>query len=869
MAKRRNVEANKKRVSNERAKQAQMKRGGGPPKKEKRFRKDGGEPALKFDRDPQKSAGGRKRPGKDSGDAPAGKRQKMDFNSRKSDKATGKHVHQKGKREFKPAGKQVHKKGKSDGKNGGKPGAPADGETRMKKSEWKAMIRERKGLHKKNFNLVQEVVFLWEKMRPRKVTTAQKMKLVTSILSKTGGKVAELVKNHRASRVIQFCLKEGSDIQRKAIMKEVKDNILDLAKDKYGRHLVLKLVNYVPKEHRGALVKIFGGEILTLLKHNYGADVVADLYYQVGDEEKVTMVLECYSKEVSLQQQLLLHDDEGEGEEGSQQPKKKNFDKDTALETVLGRLDSVRRTSIIKGLTENLNLIVEKGLLHPHLVHKLLMEFLLSGPTLLVDDMVRVIAETGDGILKIMHTKEGATSAVMVLGYGSSKVRKALVKGFKDYVKDAALDEWGHVVVLAALSFVDDTSLTNKIFIKEIAKNLKELSFSEFGSRVLLELVNPGAEAHMPEEIRSILHPKQRQVKIGKKKAKVEVGEEGEDVSELEEEEESEPEKSSEEKMRVLGQSLKDPMVRCKEVLGEGAGSLTSALLKLCTSDTGGLLRSQFGANVLVEVATGGGGPFTELAEAEIPAVHDAIIGCLSSEPEGGAGVLEEESDGSDAEENVEDFLDVSAEEGGTDEEESDSESDPLAEKLENDQSDADSDSESDMEEVSSEGDPSEAHETEEQNGGGKVDGSVAEQEDLQSEKTGARKGKSPPRHVLSNRVGRRALVRMVKASTSGDDGGGEIACAFVEKLWAQVFKGRCCTYLGKEAEIVVSSLLDCGVASVCEEVKQELESQIEGSLVEWAGRFQRRMEFDHSQPWKKLKNRRRKKEGKKEAKSE
>jgi pumilio family protein 6 len=60
--------------------------------------------------------------------------------------------------------------------------------------------------------------------------------------------VLELAGNHTASRVIQFCLKEGSPDARAAVAAEVRAHAAELAKSKYGHHLVAKLIRAAPKE---------------------------------------------------------------------------------------------------------------------------------------------------------------------------------------------------------------------------------------------------------------------------------------------------------------------------------------------------------------------------------------------------------------------------------------------------------------------------------------------------------------------------------------------------------------------------------------------------------------------------------------------
>ena len=76
--------------------------------------------------------------------------------------------------------------------------------------ERKELERARKARRHKNFNLIQEVVLLWEEARRHDTTPEKRSKLVTAILAKVQGRVAELAGSHSASRVIQTCAKHGT-----------------------------------------------------------------------------------------------------------------------------------------------------------------------------------------------------------------------------------------------------------------------------------------------------------------------------------------------------------------------------------------------------------------------------------------------------------------------------------------------------------------------------------------------------------------------------------------------------------------------------------------------------------------------------------
>jgi hypothetical protein len=84
------------------------------------------------------------------------------------------------------------------------------------------------------------------------------------------GNVMGLANHHSASRVIQWCLKEGSDADKAKLTTEVRANIVPLSKSKYGRFVVQKLINVAPKEEvPGGWGCLYGCLLSVLLAHRF------------------------------------------------------------------------------------------------------------------------------------------------------------------------------------------------------------------------------------------------------------------------------------------------------------------------------------------------------------------------------------------------------------------------------------------------------------------------------------------------------------------------------------------------------------------------------------------------------------------------
>ena len=54
----------------------------------------------------------------------------------------------------------------------------------------------------------------------------------------------DLVLAHDTARIIQTCLKQGTVEQRQRIFEELKDEALQLSKNKYANNILWKMVKY-------------------------------------------------------------------------------------------------------------------------------------------------------------------------------------------------------------------------------------------------------------------------------------------------------------------------------------------------------------------------------------------------------------------------------------------------------------------------------------------------------------------------------------------------------------------------------------------------------------------------------------------------
>lgn len=119
----------------------------------------------------------------------------------------------------------------------------------LRRKERKQLSRERKARTNKNFNLIQEVIGLWETLRRHDTPAERQSELVSKIIKKIDGRVGELAGSHSASRVVQACIKHGTPEERTKVLKQLEPKLLELSKGPYGRFVVSKLIDLSPKEN--------------------------------------------------------------------------------------------------------------------------------------------------------------------------------------------------------------------------------------------------------------------------------------------------------------------------------------------------------------------------------------------------------------------------------------------------------------------------------------------------------------------------------------------------------------------------------------------------------------------------------------------
>ncbi|XP_021907004.1 pumilio homolog 24 isoform X2 [Carica papaya] len=444
-------------------------------------------------------------------------------------------------------------------------------------------------------------------MRRRNIAKEDRSKLITEALGKMRGKIPEIASSHVSSRVLQTCVKHCSQAEKDAVFGELQPHLLNLARNTYAVHLVKKMLDSASKKQLGGFISSLHGHVASLLRHMVGS-VVVEHAYQLGNAaQKQELLMELYSTELQLFKDLVSM-------------------KESRLVDVISKL-GLQKTAVSRHMILVIQPLLEKGIVDHSIIHRLLIEYLSIADQSSARDVIQQLS--GPLLVRMIHTRDGCRLGMLCIKHGSTKERKKIIKGMKGHIGKIAHDHCGSMVLVSIVSIVDDTKLTTKIVISEIQENLKELVLDKSGKRSLLQLLHPNCSRYFSPDDLASLELSVPSLSPGDKSGiNSEAG--------LKDEETSDKVVKSEEELTTTNdnQSLsskenlpggkKDPFLRRQELLIKSG--LAENVINICVEGAGELLKSNFGKEVIYEVARGGSdGILRPTLDDKLTSLHEAI----------------------------------------------------------------------------------------------------------------------------------------------------------------------------------------------------------------------------------------------------
>ncbi|XP_027227474.2 pumilio homolog 3 [Penaeus vannamei] len=365
--------------------------------------------------------------------------------------------------------------GKIGGESAGMKRKADDDGGKHHKKDWKAIKAEAKLKKEKRkewkggseaYMLGVRSKKIWEELRQSNCKKERKTELCKELWNLVKGKVKSLIFSHDTVRVIETLMAVGGEQYRTELFEEMKNDILEMSKNKYSRFFVLKILRYGSRDQKDFVIKSLKGHTATLMKNKIACDVVELAYNDYANaKQRSLMTQEFYGPSFRLFPNEEIR----------------------CLEDALNS-NPLKKETILKDLRSALQPIVDKGVFTNTMVHTLLRDFLTSCSEA---DRTAMIESLRESLLPIVHTRDGARVAMICLWHGTGKDRKVILKSFRTHMVKLATDPQGYMVLLAAFDCVDDVVFLKSVVIKELLEGIQNLVGADSGLRVLRYIVAP------------------------------------------------------------------------------------------------------------------------------------------------------------------------------------------------------------------------------------------------------------------------------------------------------------------------------------------------------------------------------------------
>lgn len=347
----------------------------------------------------------------------------------------------------------------------------------MKKKDRKNM---RKMTESDHYEIANRSKALWNELRRMDLPREKRIELSNELYNMVEGKAKSMIFAHDTSRVIQCLIKYGTQEHKNAIFEELKGSVVDMCKSKYSKFFVRKLLKYGTKTQRTHVFQSMYGNVRKLIRHKEACEIVEVAYNDYANaQQRSALIEEFYGPSFALFKT---------GEVRS-------------LEQII-ESNPDKRDAILSNMKESLAILVEKTVLQYSIVHRVFLDYFTHATPKLRQEMIEVVRE---GLIHMLHTRDGARVAMICLWHGTAKDRKVIVKSMKTFVLKVCKEEYGHMVLLAMFDSVDDTKIVFKVVLEEMLKSVHEVANDQFGRKVLLYLLSPRDSRHFHPDVLKVL----------------------------------------------------------------------------------------------------------------------------------------------------------------------------------------------------------------------------------------------------------------------------------------------------------------------------------------------------------------------------
>ena len=310
---------------------------------------------------------------------------------------------------------------------------------------------------------------IFEELRKKETEQARKEQLIDKLIEMIMGNFVTFVRKHDTVRLIEAIVQHANEKQRDQIFDELRDEIIELSKLKYGKFFVLKMLKYGSAKQKQQIIGSFYGHVPNLLNHACASNVLETIYNEYANlKQRNELIQEYFGSEFKF------FKDQQTG----------------SLREALDGLDKAKREQIMNHLKDQLNKLSNKVVTNFSMTHYLYREFFKNAAPNDRNELAQSLAEKA---VEMLHTKDGSRVGLHILWNSAAKERKIVIKSFKKFVAKTAMEENGHYVLLGIFDCVDDTKLIEKHILDELfaKENIVQVASNKYGCKVLEFLLSP------------------------------------------------------------------------------------------------------------------------------------------------------------------------------------------------------------------------------------------------------------------------------------------------------------------------------------------------------------------------------------------
>ena len=164
----------------------------------------------------------------------------------------------------------------------------------------------------------------------------------------------QIIQAHDTVRVIECLLAKGNETIRQALYEELKDDLIAIAKSKYGNFFVQKLLKYGTNEQKEKVMKSFEGRVAELTRHKTANVVIEIAFNEVAKAPQRNRYLqEFFGPEFRMC---------------------KEEDVKSAVDIV--KKYPQKEGGIRRALAENCNILITKGCYNQSIVHSVFYNYM-------------------------------------------------------------------------------------------------------------------------------------------------------------------------------------------------------------------------------------------------------------------------------------------------------------------------------------------------------------------------------------------------------------------------------------------------------------------------------------------------------------